>query len=60
MDIDDEFDTYLKRGTKIQELKKLTESSMSEKSDDNIKKISNILCNHGVKTYQKTIEQIKV
>jgi hypothetical protein len=60
MDIDDEFDTYLKRGTKIQELKKLTESSMSEKSDDNIKKISNILCNHGVKTYQKTIEQIKL
>lgn len=60
MDIDDEFGTYLKRGTKIQELKKLTESSMSEKSDDNIKKISNILCNHGVKTYQKAIEQIKV
>lgn len=60
MDIDDEFGTYLKRGAKIQELKKLTESSMSEKSDDNIKKISNILCNHGVKTYQKAIEQIKV
>lgn len=58
LDVDDEFDTYCKRGAKIQELKKLTQSSLSEKPDDNIKKISNILCNHGVKTYQKTIDQI--
>jgi hypothetical protein len=58
LDVDDEFETYCKRGAKIQELKKLTQSSLSEKPDDNIKKISNILCNHGVKTYQKTIDQI--
>jgi len=58
MDVDDEFETYCKRGAKIQELKKLTQSSLSEKPDDNIKKISNILCNHGVKTYQKTIDQL--
>jgi hypothetical protein len=57
MDVDDEFETYCKRGAKIQELKKLTQSSLTEKPDDNIKKISNILCNHGIKTYQKTIEQ---
>jgi len=57
LDVDDEFETYCKRGAKIQELKKLTQSSLTEKQDDNIKKISNILCNHGVKTYQKTIDQ---
>lgn len=60
MDMDDEFDTYLKRGTRIHELKRLTESSLSEKPDENIKMIANVLCKHGVKTYQKTIEKIKV
>lgn len=60
MDMDDEFDTYLKRGTRIHELKRLTESSLSEKPDENIKMIANVLCKHGVKTYQKAIEKIKV
>jgi len=58
-DIDDEFETYVKRGSRIQELKRLTQSSLSEKPDDNIKKIAQVLTNHGVKTYQKTVEQIK-
>jgi len=59
LDVDDEFETYSKRGFKIQELKKLTQSSLSEKPDENIKKISGLLCNHGVKTYQKTMDKIK-
>ena len=59
MDMDDEFDTYLKRGTRIHELKRLTESSLSEKPDENIKMIANVLCKHGVKTYHKAIEKIK-
>ena len=58
-DVDDEFETYVKRGSRIQELKRLTQSSLSEKPDDNIKKIAQVLTNHGVKTYQKTVEQIK-
>ena len=48
--------SYDKRGPRIQELKRLTQSSLSEKPDDNIKKLLKF---HGVKTYQKTVEQIK-
>jgi hypothetical protein len=55
----DEFDTYFKRGSKILDLKKLTESSLKEKPDENIKKISNHLCTHGVRNYQNAIDKIK-
>ena len=41
------------KASKIVELKKLTESSIKEKPDDNIKKISNMLVNHGLSTYHK-------
>ena len=41
------------RASKIFELKKLTESSIRENPDENIKKISNILVNHGLTTYHK-------
>jgi hypothetical protein len=59
LDTDDEFDTYFKRGSKILDLKKLTESSLKEKPDENIKKISNHLCTHGVRNYQNAIDKIK-
>jgi len=60
LDTDDEFETYFKRGTKIADLKKLTESSLKEKPNENIKKISNVMCTHGIKIYQKAIDNIKV
>jgi hypothetical protein len=41
------------KASKIFELKRLTESSIREKPDDNIKKIFNILVNHGLTTYHK-------
>lgn len=60
IDNDDDIDIYFKKGAKINELKKLTESSLTEKPDDNIKKMSGLLCNHGIKTYQKTMDKIKI
>jgi len=54
----DNFDTYLIKASKIHELKRITEASKSENADVNIKDISNILCNHGAKTYNKCVELI--
>jgi len=41
------------KASKIHELKRLTSET---NTDLNIKEISNILCDHGVKTYNKHIE----
>ena len=40
---------------KVYELKKFAEASVKEKPDENIKAISNILCKHGLETYQNTM-----
>jgi hypothetical protein len=48
-----EYISISNRASKIFELKKLTESSIRENPDENIKKISNILVNHGLTTYHK-------
>lgn len=49
----DEYESFSKRISKVVQLRKLTESTIKEKPDDNIKEIANILCNHGIKTYHK-------
>jgi len=54
----DDFDTHLIKAAKIHELKRITEASKSENADVNIKDISNILCNHGAKNYNKCVELI--
>jgi hypothetical protein len=54
----DDFDTHLIKAAKIHELKRITEASKSENADVNIKDISNILCNHGAKNYNKCVEII--
>jgi hypothetical protein len=40
---------------KVYELKKFAEASVKEKPDENIKANSNILCKHGLETYQNTM-----
>jgi hypothetical protein len=40
---------------KVYELKKFAEASIKENPDENIKAISNILCKHGLETYQNSI-----
>jgi hypothetical protein len=43
------------KAMKVYELKKFAEASIKENSDENIKAISNILCKHGLETYQNSI-----
>jgi hypothetical protein len=47
----EEYNTFSKRIGRIIELRKLTEAAVKEKPDDNIKAISNLLCEHGLKTF---------
>jgi len=49
----DDFEECVMKASKIHELKRLTSET---NTDLNIKEISNILCDHGVKTYNKHIE----
>lgn len=43
------------KAMKVYELKKFAEASIKENPDENIKAISNILCKHGLETYQNSI-----
>ena len=47
----EEHNTFSKRIGRIIELRRLTEAAVKEKPDDNIKAISNVLCEHGLKTF---------
>jgi hypothetical protein len=47
----EEYNTFSKRISRIIELRRLTEAAVKEKPDDNIKSISNLLCEHGLRTF---------
>lgn len=51
----DNFEDCFIKATNIHELKKLT---LASNTDMNIKDISNLLCEHGVKTYNKHVENL--
>ena len=55
---DDEYLDCSDKAMKVYELKKFADASIKEKPDDNIKAISNILCKHGLDTYQNTIKSL--
>ena len=56
MDSDDEEYSFCsEKAMRVYELKKFAEASVKEKPDENIKAISNILCKHGLNTYQNTM-----
>jgi len=54
------YDSFSKRIMRIIELKKLAEASVKEKPDDNIKAISNLLCEHGLRTFHNNKNAITV
>jgi len=56
----EEYNTFSKRIGRIIELRKLTEAAVKEKPDDNIKAISNLLCEHGLKTFHNNKNAITV
>lgn len=51
---DEEYVDCSDKAMKVYELKKFAEASIKEKPDENIKAISNILCKHGLETYQNS------
>ena len=54
------YDSFSKRIMRIIELKKIAEASVKEKPDDNIKAISNLLCEHGLRTFYNNKNAITV
>jgi hypothetical protein len=52
---DEEYVDCSDKAMKVYELKKFAEASIKENPDENIKAISNILCKHGLETYQNSI-----
>lgn len=56
----EEYNTFSKRIGRIIELRRLTEAAVKEKPDDNIKAISNLLCEHGLRTFHNNKNAITV